>query len=315
MPAHAGHRRGGVWAAGLMLALMVAAPAQAVADGPAAFAEARAWLDQARQKDQAARQAILDASRTRQQINAARAGRTPPGTSAPSPDDGLQQLERLQADGARWRDEADTLRRRARDRLAQGLAAGWAPWVGDTRPLTLDAEVQQFFAHNTPVRTVHPDQPPPSGALPDDTALKVHDMTLRLPMLAAQQAPTDLDIAAFQLSRDQRYLAHIEVHPDPGAAAGNAAAVPLNRLHRWRLLLADLHGRPVAGATITVGGHMPGHVHGLPTQPRVTQELAPGVYLVEGLKFQMDGWWVMQFDIQPHDPAQAPDNVAFNLVF
>ena len=88
-----------------------------------------------------------------------------------------------------------------------------------------------------------------------------------------------------------------------------------DRLHRWRLLVSDLAGQPVAGAAITVAGHMPGHVHGLPTQPRVTRELAPGVYLVEGLKFQMDGWWVMQFDIQPRDAARPADNVAFNLVF
>jgi hypothetical protein len=141
-------------------------------------------------------------------------------------------------------------------------------------------------------------------------------MTLRLPMLAAQQAPVDLDIAAFQLSRDQRYLAHIEVHSEVSAGgAGNASAVPVNRLHRWRLLVSDLAGQPVSGATIGVAGHMPGHVHGLPTQPRVTAELAPGVYMVEGLKFQMDGWWVMQFDIQPADAAQPADNVAFNLVF
>ncbi len=69
-------------------------------------------------------------------------------------------------------------------------------------------------------------------------------------------------------------------------------------MHRSRLLVSDLDGAPVQGATILVAGHMPGHVHGLPTQPRVTQELAPGV-LVEGLKFQMEGWWVMEF----RDPA------------
>ena len=299
----------------LVLAVCAVVAMPALADPAAVFSEGRALLDQARQTAQASRQAILDASRTRQQINTARASRRAAPDGTPSADELLRQVERQQADGARWRDESEALRRRARDRLAQGMAAGWAPWVGDTRPLTMDAEVQDFFAHNTTVRTVHPNQPPATGTLPDDAALKAHDMSLRLPMLAAQQAPTDLDIAAFRLSRDQHYLAHVEVHAEPGAATGNAAAVPLNRLHRWRLLVSDLAGQPVAGAAITVAGHMPGHVHGLPTQPRVTRELAPGVYLVEGLKFQMDGWWVMQFDIQPRGAAGPADNVAFNLVF
>ena len=162
-----------------------------------------------------------------------------------------------------------------------------------------------------------PASPVASASAPLDEAF-----TLQFPMLASQNPPRNLDIASFQLSRDARFVAHIEVDAATGGASDGttgAAAVPLNRLHRWRLLVADLHGAPVHGARIDVGGHMPGHVHGLPTQPRVTGEIAPGVYRVDGLKFQMDGWWVMQFEIQPAAGADGvvppPDNVAFNLVF
>jgi hypothetical protein len=56
---------------------------------------------------------------------------------------------------------------------------------------------------------------------------------------------------------------------------------------------------------------MPQHGHGLPTQPQVTQSLGNGDYLVEGMKFQMAGWWVVDFNI---DSAGQRDNVRFNLI-
>ena len=82
--------------------------------------------------------------------------------------------------------------------------------------------------------------------------------------------------------------------------------VPLNEIHRWVLVVEDQAGQPVE-AEFKVVGHMPGHVHGLPTAPQVTQQLAPGVYLVEGVKFQMRGWWVMQFETDN-------DSLRFNVV-
>ena len=60
---------------------------------------------------------------------------------------------------------------------------------------------------------------------------------------------------------------------------------------------------------------MPGHVHGLPTKPRVTSQLAPGVYVVEGLKFQMRGWWVIDLAVSDEHSGNSdnPDNIRFNL--
>ena len=57
-------------------------------------------------------------------------------------------------------------------------------------------------------------------------------------------------------------------------------------------------------AAITVDGDMPQHGHGLPTRPQVTKHLGNGDYLVEGMKFQMGGWWVVDFTIDAARPAR-----------
>lgn len=278
-----------------------------------AFSAGRAALAESQAAATASRQALLDASRVRQTLLARRV----PAAAGADP---AADLERLQREGAALRSRSDEALQQAVQHFTAGLVAGWTRWVRSTAPLTLDEALRRHVGHNAVVRSVHPNMPPlpPAGS----ASAAADGFSLQFPMLASQNPPPDLDIGAFQLSRGQRYVAHIEVHADDGIdprahgdAVGNAAGVPLNRMHRWRLLLSDLHGAPVSGARIEVGGHMPGHVHGLPTQPQVTRMLAPGVYLVEGLKFQMEGWWVMQFEIHPALPGAAPDNVAFNLVF
>jgi hypothetical protein len=86
--------------------------------------------------------------------------------------------------------------------------------------------------------------------------------------------------------------------------------VPVGRLHAWTLHVARADGTPVTDATIAVDGDMPEHRHGLPTRPRVTRHLGNGDYLVEGVKFQMGGWWVMDFDIAA---GGQTERVRFNL--
>lgn len=73
---------------------------------------------------------------------------------------------------------------------------------------------------------------------------------------------------------------------------------------------APVAGAPVNGATITVAGGMPQHGHGLPTTPRVTRAPGEGAYRVEGLKFNMGGWWEVKFRIEA---AAGVDSVTFNL--
>lgn len=68
-------------------------------------------------------------------------------------------------------------------------------------------------------------------------------------------------------------------------------------------------GNGVSGLQIAVDGGMPQHGHGLPTKPRVTKELGDGRYQVEGLKFNMGGWWELKFAFA----GSASDSVVFNL--
>lgn len=74
-------------------------------------------------------------------------------------------------------------------------------------------------------------------------------------------------------------------------------AVPINRIHSWKITVMTSEGVPVKHAKITVNSSMPEHGHGMPTKPEVTKDLGEGVYLVEGIKFSMPGFWVVEFTI------------------
>ena len=39
------------------------------------------------------------------------------------------------------------------------------------------------------------------------------------------------------------------------------------------------------------------HDHGLPTRPRVTEELGDGDYRLDGLRFHMGGYWEIFVDV------------------
>jgi len=73
--------------------------------------------------------------------------------------------------------------------------------------------------------------------------------------------------------------------------------IVINRMHSWTLRISDADDAPVTGATITVSGGMPAHNHGLPSAARVTREIEPGTYLLEGLRFHMRGQWQLEFTI------------------
>ena len=82
-------------------------------------------------------------------------------------------------------------------------------------------------------------------------------------------------------------------------------------MHAWELPLRDHAGKPIDNAKIRIGGSMPDHGHGLPTAPNVSKNLGGCKYLVEGMKFNMAGWWQVRFDIHAQ---HHKDKVAFNLV-
>ncbi len=122
--------------------------------------------------------------------------------------------------------------------------------------------------------------------------------TLWVRMSAAP--PAELDLATTRPTAQGRYSATIV----PGQ-------IQINQLHSWTLHLETPAGVPVENADITVTGDMPQHGHGLPTRPQVTRYLGNGDYLVEGMKFQMGGWWVIDFAITV---AGEADSVRFNLL-
>jgi hypothetical protein len=82
------------------------------------------------------------------------------------------------------------------------------------------------------------------------------------------------------------------------------------QLQTLRLLLKDAGGHAVDGASITIGGGMPQHGHGLPTKPRVTSHLGNGLYEIEGVRFNMGGWWEFSLAITG---SAGRDSVTFNL--
>src|SRR5687768_12389613 len=87
-------------------------------------------------------------------------------------------------------------------------------------------------------------------------------------------------------------------------------SIPQGRLQRWTLHLETAAGVAVDSATIQVDGGMPQHGHGLPTRPAVTRHLGNGDHLVDGMKFNMGGWWVVKFRVS--SPAGS-DSLVFNL--
>jgi hypothetical protein len=82
------------------------------------------------------------------------------------------------------------------------------------------------------------------------------------------------------------------------------------RLQTVRVAITDAAGHPADDATIQVDGGMPQHGHGLPTRPRVMRALGEGRYEIEGVRFNMGGWW--EFKLAIATPAGS-DVVTFNL--
>jgi hypothetical protein len=82
------------------------------------------------------------------------------------------------------------------------------------------------------------------------------------------------------------------------------------RMLSLQVSIRDAAGNPVDGAQIEVDGGMPQHGHGLPTQPRVTKNLGDGRYQIDGVRFNMGGWWELRLAVTA---AAGTDRVIFNL--
>ncbi len=77
-----------------------------------------------------------------------------------------------------------------------------------------------------------------------------------------------------------------------------------------RVTVRDADGRAIDEAQISIDGGMPQHGHGLPTRPRVTRMLGDGTYEIEGVRFNMGGWWEFKVAIAG---SRGADIVTFNL--
>jgi hypothetical protein len=113
--------------------------------------------------------------------------------------------------------------------------------------------------------------------------------------------PADLDYSRTRTSEGGLYRGTIRPQGD---------SIPQGRLQRWTLHLETASGAPLDSARVAVDGGMPQHGHGLPTKPRVTRALGGGDHLVEGLKFNMGGWWVVRFHVRT---TGGSDSLVFNL--
>ena len=118
---------------------------------------------------------------------------------------------------------------------------------------------------------------------------------------AFAQAPSNLDYSRTRSSEAGIYRGTIRPAGD---------SIPQGKMQSWMLHLETASGAPVDSASVTVDGGMPQHGHGLPTKPQVTRALGNGDHLVEGIKFNMGGWWVVKFRVSA--PAGS-DSLVFNI--
>ena len=72
--------------------------------------------------------------------------------------------------------------------------------------------------------------------------------------------------------------------------------IRINQIHAWTLHISR-DGKPVLNAKLSVDGGMPLHNHGMPTRPRITEELGEGDYRLEGMRFHMQGAWEVSIEI------------------
>jgi len=125
------------------------------------------------------------------------------------------------------------------------------------------------------------------------------------PMMMGGSAPvasSDLDTSTSVLTDQGLFRVSYSSESTP---------LPINQIHTWTIHVETADGQPVDDAEINVDGGMPDMNHGFPTSPQVTQNLGNGDYLVEGMKFQMLGWWEVKFNISANGQS---DTVTFNLI-
>jgi len=126
--------------------------------------------------------------------------------------------------------------------------------------------------------------------------------SLGLAACAMTALPDRLDLRTTRATADGQF--QVSIHP-------LVQVVPVNRIHAWEIEIKTPAGTPITGATIGFDGGMPQHMHGYPTQPRITAELGNGRYRLDGVKFSMTGWWEMKLQIRA---GERSDQITFNTI-
>ncbi len=94
------------------------------------------------------------------------------------------------------------------------------------------------------------------------------------------------------------------------SAVSQLDPVVINETHSWVIHIETADENPVISADISIEGGMPAHNHGFPTAPRVTENLGDGDYLLEGMRFNMGGVWVLTLEISS---GGQTDSVTFEF--
>jgi len=224
----------------------------------------------------------------------------------------LESAKSLQLAAPLIREQAKQVRLQALDYLTRGMQLRYSDWINHIGPMTMSADGAKShdgtMAHNTRIISTKPALQEMREA---PSISRNENMTLELSSGMSQDLPEEIDTSSFVLSRERQYFAHIELESSDGQAG-----VVLNRIQAWRLILTDINGDPVSNVVVNFNGYMPGHVHGLPTQPLLTNQIAPGVYRISGVKFQMAGWWVIELElslVNADGSIKPSDNLRFNL--
>jgi len=117
-----------------------------------------------------------------------------------------------------------------------------------------------------------------------------------------RERPAKLDTSFKRKTVGGKYI--VEIAPP-------ASGTSVGRIQSWTLTLQTATGEPVEGANIDVSGEMPEHGHGLPTDPQAKPTIHAGRYTLDGMKFNMGGWWELHLKIRG---PQGADRITFNTV-
>lgn len=116
---------------------------------------------------------------------------------------------------------------------------------------------------------------------------------------AKRPAETEFGLGP-RTSANKLYVATIET----------SAPLKPRKMQSVLINVTDADGRIVDGARLTIDGGMPQHGHGLPTRPRMIGATKPGTYEIDGVRFNMGGWWEFKVTIATE---RGEDTVTFNL--